>query len=569
MALRFVGIAVVALGVIVSACAPATGNTTRGGTEALPAAPKRIVAAIMADPPVMARVLNPGSHWRGIEHIQVLVAGGLTGSGGGNRYPELAEAVPSPDNGLWKINPDGTMETTWHIKNRMQWHDGTPFTSADLFFTMQVVMDKEVPLFGADGIFNHISGYDAPDARTMVVRWKDPYIDADSLFGSSVSPGDQAVPMAKHILQRSYPSNKAGFGDDPYWSAEYVGTGPFMLKSWQPGSNLVVTANDHYVLGRPKVDEVEFRFIEDAGTLQANLLANTVDMTLGRNLSGPQSLEVTNQWPNGQLYIDYTGGSIQEMFVQLRNPEPPIMTNVTFRKAALLALDRQSMVDSLMGGQTRVADSFILPGQEPYRDIEAKYTVKYPYDQRQSLELLQGIGYIQGADGFLRDGAGTQLAWLARTTAGDDLREKILLISADNWKRAGMNVSTYVIPRQQADDAEYRANFPAMELVRQPGDINGTRNLHSRTTSLPENSFKGTGNRARYFNKDLDDLIDRLFTTISLPERREVLGQIDHILTTDVPFFMVMYATGTFLVSNRVVNFKSDGPWNSYQWDLR
>ncbi|HEY3118009.1 MAG TPA: hypothetical protein VGK54_14800, partial [Chloroflexota bacterium] len=222
-----------------------------------------------------------------------------------------------------------------------------------------------------------------------------------------------------------------------------------------------------------------------------------------------------------------------------------------------------------MAGQSKVADSFILPDQEPYRDVQAKYTVKYPYDPRQSLELLQSIGYAPGADGFLHDAAGAQLAWLARTTAGDDLREKILLISADNWKRAGMNVSTYIIPRQQADDPEYRANFPAMELVRQPADINGTRNVHGRTTSLPENSYKGTGNRSRYFNKDLDDLIDRLFTTISLPDRREVMGQIDHILTTDVPFFMIMYATGTFLVNNRVTNFKSDGPWNSYQWDVK
>ena len=49
-----------------------------------------------------------------------------------------------------------------------------------------------------------------------------------------------------------------------------------------------------------------------------------------------------------------------------------------------------------------------------------------------------------------------------------------------------MDVSTFIIPRQQADDPELRANFPAMELVRQSSNVAGTRNLHSRTTSLPE-----------------------------------------------------------------------------------
>src|SRR5437870_2468595 len=107
MSSKFVVIVALVLGVIVSACAPAAGNSPGASSEASRSVPKRVVAAIMADPPFVAQVLNPGSHWRGIEHIQALVAGGLTGSGGGNRYPELAEAVPSPDNGLWKINPDG------------------------------------------------------------------------------------------------------------------------------------------------------------------------------------------------------------------------------------------------------------------------------------------------------------------------------------------------------------------------------------------------------------------------------------------------------------------------------
>ena len=53
-----------------------------------------------------------------------------------------------------------------------------------------------------------------------------------------------------------------------------------------------------------------------------------------------------------------------------------------------------------------MADSFILPGQEAYRDVIARYAVKYPYDPRQSAQLMQSIGYTQGSDGFLHDAAG-------------------------------------------------------------------------------------------------------------------------------------------------------------------
>jgi peptide/nickel transport system substrate-binding protein len=519
----------------------------------------------MSVPPVVSHTLNPGSHWRGIEHIQAMLDAGLTRIGGGVRRPELAEATPSPDNGRWTVNADGTMETSWRIKSGVQWQDGTPFTSADLAFTLQVCLDKEVPLFSAHEMFSRISGFETPDAQTIVVRWREPYIDADALFGAA----DPALPLAKHILERSYPSNKSGFGDDPYFSTEHVGLGPFQIKSWEAGSHMVLRASDTYVFGRPKLDEVEVKFIEDAGTLQASVLAGSVDMTLGRNLSGPQTLQVTDRWQQGKGHLDYTAGSIVLMFIQLMNPNPPILTNPTFRRAGLLALDRQAMVDALVPMQSAVADSYIPPSDEGYAPLKQRYGVKYPYDPRQATQLLGTIGYTPGPDGMMRDASGQQLGWLLRTTAGDDLREKMILTSADNWKQIGLDVSTYVIPRQQADDPEYRANFPAMELVRQSSNVAGARTLHSRTTSLAENNFRGTGNRSRYFNKDFDDLIDRIYATIDVGQRRELMGQLDQILTTDLPFYMMLYSASTYLVNNRIANFQDDGPWNSYQWDIK
>src|SRR5439155_16452528 len=159
-------------------------------------------------------------------------------------------------------------------------------------------------------------------------------------------------------------------------------------------------------------------------------------------------------------------------------------------------------------------------------------------------------------------GAGQPLSWQIRTTAGDDLREKIILTASADWKKIGASVTPYVIPRQQADDPEYRANFSAMEVVRQPADIRGIKSLHTRTTSLPENQYKGTGNRSRYFNPELDDLIDRVYTTISIEQRRELMGQLDHIITSELPFYMMLYSASTYLVNNRIANFQADGPWN-------
>src|SRR4030095_14283228 len=91
--------------------------------------------------------------------------------------PQLAEAVPTTENGLWRVLPDGRMETTWKLRPGATWHDGTPFTSDDLLFTSTVVRDRELVIF-RDRSFPFIEGIEAPDPQTITVRWTKPELPA-------------------------------------------------------------------------------------------------------------------------------------------------------------------------------------------------------------------------------------------------------------------------------------------------------------------------------------------------------------------------------------------------------
>lgn len=181
--LRQVALASVVGAVLLAGCAPSApvvGGGDGGGEK--PAAPKRIVAAIQGDPHTLYQDLNPASRVRGIDALEQLVAAGLTrGDQQGNPLPQLAEAVPTIENGLWKLFPDGRMETTWRIRDGARWHDETAFTSDDLVFTMTVVRDRELPIFG-NFAYELIDEVLATDPRTVVVRWKQPFIEADILF---------------------------------------------------------------------------------------------------------------------------------------------------------------------------------------------------------------------------------------------------------------------------------------------------------------------------------------------------------------------------------------------------
>jgi len=246
---------VAALLIALAGCSPAqpaplSPQSSAPGPER---GPKRVLAAIRGDPHTVYQQLNPSSSIPGIDALQELVHAGLAvDDEQGVRRPQLAEAVPTLENGLWRLLPDGRMETTWRIRTGTLWQDGTPLTADDLVFTAQVVQDKDLPIFG-DKAYDFIEAVEAVDSRTVSVRWRQPYIEADTMFTYS-----RALPIAKHLLDKPYVEDKENFIQHPYWSTEFVGAGPFKLKEWVRGSHMIMEANDRYLLGRPRVARPAF-----------------------------------------------------------------------------------------------------------------------------------------------------------------------------------------------------------------------------------------------------------------------------------------------------------------------
>ena len=137
-----------ALGIAIAAagCAPQAqpgGQPTQDSGLRTQESSKRITAAIRGNPMVVQQRAQRDTH-RGLDALEELVSAGLTlRNSDGVLIPQLAESVPTVDNGLWQLFPDGRMETTWKIKPAARWHDGAPVTTADLLFTATVERDKE------------------------------------------------------------------------------------------------------------------------------------------------------------------------------------------------------------------------------------------------------------------------------------------------------------------------------------------------------------------------------------------------------------------------------------------
>jgi peptide/nickel transport system substrate-binding protein len=509
--------------------------------------------------------LNPSSI-RGSEVIAELANSGLAViDNQGSLRPMLAEAVPSVENGLWRVTADGRAETTWRLRDGIQWHDGIPFTSTDLAFTVAVLQDREVGdlVKVRDPAFSFVDSVETPDARTVTIKWRQPYAEADQLFTR-----DHAFPIPRHILEAAYQRDKAGFSALPYWSIEYVGTGPFRLRDWQPGSHMTFVANDAYALGRPKLDQIEIRFVPDPSTVFANVLAGSIDLTLGKTVSIEQALEAQRRWSEGR--IDTAPGNAVVMRIQFLYTNPPIVQQLPFRRALEHAIDRQQMVDTLLGGLAPAADTSLFstleaPELAPARD----QVVRYPYDPRQSGQLIQDLGYTRAADGLFKDAAGQGISVGIRTNV-EDVNQKATLAIADFWRQVGVQAVPEIFPQSAANDQEYRAKFPAFELLRGL-DMTKVKDFHSSQRKTAENRWQGTN--GGYGNPDYDALVDRYLVTIPVHERVDLLGQILHQLSDQVVVIVLFWDVEPILIGNRIQNVSarhrlSSHGWNASQWDL-
>jgi peptide/nickel transport system substrate-binding protein len=561
---RIATIALVLAGLL-TGCA-GQGITPRdGSSQSAPSrsGPKRLVTAVMAEPPALNRAFM-GSSVTQVKDIAFNVVNvGLTVvDDAGVRHPALAESVPTLENGLWRLLPDGQMELLWRIREGAAWHDGTPLTADDLQFTVDILRDPAYPEFRADAS-DLITHTEIIDARTLSTTWVQPFIRADRLFYGHSEGFGQLLP--KHLLARPASENKDGFRDLAYWTTEFVGVGPYRLKDWVRGSHLLVEANAQYVLGRPKIDEIEIRFIYDATTVAANLLAGAVHATMGTGLSLEQALEIRDQWHDGRIERAFENWLV--IYPQFVNPSPAVMGDVRFRRALLMAIDRQAMADGIQAGLVPVAHSYVRPDEPEYRETE-RSVVRYDYDPRRAAELIEEIGYGRGADGAFRDPTGQRLTVEIRTTTSPIIHTKTLLPVADYWQRLGLGVDTVIIPVQQ-DDREYRATRPGFHVVRQPNGPSQVQKLVSAEAPMPANRFQGQ-NHSRYMNPAFDTMIEQYTMTMPWEPRMQLLGQIVHEISDQLNCMGLFYDLRTTLVSNRLENAGVQVPtWNVHQWELK
>src|SRR5581483_5352102 len=485
----------------------------------------------------------------------------------GNRSPLLAFALPSRDDGTWTVNPDGTMTTTWHIRDNAKWHDGFPVTSQDFAFAGRVYADPLIPMREREPE-RFVDRVEPLDGKTFQMYWKAPYPWADELITRQF----EALP--DHILSALYDAgDHDAFLNSSFWtSPAYVGDGPFRLTEWDPGAQLIYRAFDDYFMGKPAIDELVMRIIPDANTLVSNLLSGSIDATLGITLGQQQAITVRQQWQqsgDGQVItMPARFQFAQIQFDPTRNGQPALF-DVRVRRGLVHGIDRDTLAQVMTEGMSGVADVMMAPSDPLFPRVDAAIA-KYPYDPQRAAALLQEAGWTRRGDNLVNAG-GQAFAVDLWTTAGADNEQEGSIMGA-NLAQVGVQVVQTTVPQSRISDTEYRVSFPGLNVTAGPIDIPQTMNVaHSDQCAVAERRYVGT-NRGCWKNADYDRNYILASTSLDPAERADAVVDALKVMTEDVGIFGLLYNPESVAVRKGLVGPGRRWPpqvgttWNVHQW---
>ena len=272
--------------------------------------------------------------------------------------PELATEVPTLENGDVKVSSD-KMDVTWKLRHNVTWHDGFPFTSKDVkstfeFWWLKYRGKNPTPLISVVG-WDQVEGVDTPDDFTAVVHFHSVYAAYLTL-----GTGPYGI-LPDHLLQQVWVktgdiahdkvmvSIPGGYAGTDSLDKIMVGTGPFMFKEWVPNDHLTLVKNPHWWGGggRPYLNEIRVKFDPDPNAELNELRTNMIDMGLDMR---PSLLPPLSRMSDVTT-VTILDSATEHIDINLHNT---FLKDATLRKAILMAIDRQKIVDTLLLGKTVV-----------------------------------------------------------------------------------------------------------------------------------------------------------------------------------------------------------------------
>ena len=409
----------------------------------------------------------------------------------------------------WEVL-EGGLFMRFRLKEGLVWQDGHPLTADDVTFTYKLMTDPKTPTaYAAD--FLNVKEYRQTGPLSFEVRYDAPYARAAITWMHPILP--------RHILEHENIASTR-------YARNPVGAGPFKLKSWEPGSRIVLEANDRYFKGRPYLDEIIYRIIPDSTTTFLEARAGKLDFT---GLSPQQYLRQTSGewWDKNWRKYKYLAFGYTYLGL---NQKSPFFKDKKVRQALSFAIDREGIIK---GALLRMGE----PAFGPYKPGTWVYNTAlkaYDYDPERARRLLAEAGWTPGKDGILeKDGLPFEFTILVNQ--GNNERIKVAVILQQMFRAVGVKVAIRTVEwaaflKEFVDTRKFDALILAWNILDDP-DIYDV--WHS--SAIAGNGLNFVG----FSNEEVDRLLEKGRTSADRQVRKAVYDRFQEILHEEQPYLFL------------------------------
>lgn len=466
----------------------------------------------------------------------------------------LAQAVPSLDDGSITLLPDGRMRVVYRLRGDVLWHDGSPFTAEDMLFTFRFNTDPGLPNPHPTEA-RLMDSAEASDPQTFVLYFKQAHYQGHALGIRSFWP------HPRHLLADPYDRFKASGNPEevsnlPYWTSEYVHTGPFRVSSFDPAGDMVFNAFDRYFLGRPRVDVVRVRLFSDERTLFSNLLTGTIDLLMESTIHPELGFQVKERWERaGEGTVPVKNIGQRFLAVQWKSgyQVEPANWDPRVRAALYHALDREALSEGLQSGHRELAASELLtPGSLYYEETKGTFD-RYRYNPDRARALLSEAGWTAGPEGFLHHVSDGRRFRNSITATAGRIEQEIPAF-ADSWRRIGVDTEERVVPAAFVRDRAYRAQYPGWEGSSAAGGDGILRRLEGPAATA-ENRW--VGNRDGYEDPRAQRLLHGYWSSIREQDQLRAMREVGEFAASELPI-LVLFTTADHIAVRRAVRAFED-----------
>lgn len=445
----------------------------------------------------------------------------------------------------WEISEDGA-EWTFHLRDDVTFHDGTPFTAEAVKLQFDRCVDPETKSLKCAMLMAPYESSEVIDDYTIKVKLEAPYAS----FLDSLSTGYMGFPS---------PTALEEWGDE--FEDHIVGSGPFKFVEWSRQSYLILERNPDYNWGPPcaenqgppYIDRLIFNFIPEQGTRVA--LFDRGEEINATVFPLPDALE---RWKADPDNVTVLGGlDIGTTWLNTINTAKPPTDDVAVRKAINYAVDRETIVNTLLPGIVEPAGTLLTPSTFGYSDY-----APYSYDPEKAQEVLEEAGWVDTDGDGIREKDGEKCAVEVQQRSGQ-VKDQYKDLLCEYLKAVGIDCKIWEGPQTQRDEFGRAGKVHMVGYAIEDYD---PAFLYGMFHSSAVEAY----NWCKVENPELDRLLEEQSKAVDPEERKALLEEIQK-LVLDEAYILPIHTPYFYWIVRNEVKGLDPGPklwWPAFQ-DVR